>query len=156
MGTFNMAETGGLRNEEPLTAEQRKQVIDYAVSLGMPEESIVFVDNGLTGYGCEFDLLKIGTDVQPLSKRVSNPNSNISLLGTIAHEIVGHREAALQKCTQNELVLEEAQASIRAARFAPGLTTQERTDLVRDAVNRLNTERMSLRSVKHKLHVDRR
>jgi hypothetical protein len=35
-------------------------------------------------------------------------------------------------------VIKEAQASIRAARFAPQLTTLERLTLIRDAVERLH------------------
>lgn len=35
-------------------------------------------------------------------------------------------------------MLEEAQASIRAARFAPGLTMLERLTLIRDGVERLH------------------
>ncbi|MBK7537716.1 MAG: hypothetical protein IPI49_20550 [Myxococcales bacterium] len=52
--------------------------------------------------------------------------------------MVGHRRAAQAGRTQEKLVLEEAQASIRAARFAPGLTMLERLTLIRDGVERLH------------------
>jgi hypothetical protein len=153
MDDFNMADTGGLRNENPLTEEQKAQVMEYAVSLGMPTDQIVFIDYGLTAYGGEHDVLKVGTDVVPLRERIRNPNSNISLKGTIAHELVGHREARLMGFTQEDDLLEEAQASIRAARFAPDLNRQERFDLLRDGIYRLNKNGISLRSVKHNLHI---
>ena len=156
MGDFKMADTGGLRNEEPLTVEQKEQVLEYATSLGMQADQIVFIDHGLTAYGGEYDVLKIGTDVVPLNKRISNPNSNISLKGTIAHELIGHREAHLNGFTQADDLLEEIQASIRAARFAPGLSRLERVDLLKDGIYRLNKRGTSIRSVKHKLHIDRR
>jgi len=156
MDDFNMADTGGLRNEEPLTVEQKEQILEYAISLGMPTDQIVFIDHGLTAYGGEYDVLKVGTDIVPLNERIKNPNSNISIKGTIAHELVGHREAYLKGLTQSDDLLEEAQASIRAARFAPNLSTRERIDLLRDGIYRLNKRGISLRSVKHKLHINRR
>jgi hypothetical protein len=156
MNDFNMADTGGLRNEEPLTVEQKEQVLEYAISLGMPADQIVFIDYGLTAYSGEYDVLKVGTDVLPLSERIRNPNCNISLKGTIAHELVGHREAHINGLTQTDDLLEEVQASIRAARFAPDLSKLERMDLLRDGICRLNKRGISLHSVKHKLHIDRR
>ena len=64
----------------------------------------------------------------PAEKRSKDPNDNISLKGAIAHEIVGHRDAALKNMTNADDLLEEVQASIRAARFAPDLDFQERMD----------------------------
>jgi hypothetical protein len=155
-GRFRRVDTGGLRNERPLTEEEKEQVITYAVSLGMPENKIVFIEYGFTAYGSDFDILKIGTDVLPLNKRVQNPNSNISLKGTIAHELIGHREAQLNGFTQSIDVLEEAQASIRAARFAPDIDEQERMDLLKDAIRRLRNENIKIRDVKNKLYINER
>jgi len=154
---LNMADTGGRRNEKPLTDEQFSQAKEYAVSLGMPPERIRYSHNSLTGYlGGRVDSLIIGTDVAPLEQRSKNPNDNISVKGTIAHELVGHREASLKGFTKTVFAEEEAQASIRAARFAPGLSRGERMDLIRDAIKRLNNAGMSLRSVKDDLFIDRR
>ena len=50
--------------------------------------------------------------------------------------------------------LEEAQASIRAARFAPNLTPLERYILLRDAINRLKKVGIKTREVKHLLFID--
>lgn len=98
--------TGGRRNEVPLTEVQFAEVKQYAVSLGMPEERIYYVDYDCTGYGCSFDLLRIGTDVFPSSERQKNANSNISMHGAIAHELIGHRKAALAGKTHPDEVLE--------------------------------------------------
>ncbi|MDE6745601.1 MAG: hypothetical protein K2J72_03065, partial [Oscillospiraceae bacterium] len=107
--------TGGRRNEFPLSEEQITEIKSYAVSLGMPEQRIYYVDYDCTGYGVAFDLLRIGTDVYP-SKHYdhNNANSNVSMRGAIAHEIIGHRKAALAGKSQDNEILEEAQASIRA------------------------------------------
>ena len=50
----------------------------------------------------------------------------ISYRGAIAHEIIGHYEAWIGdfECTNH--YIDEAQASIRAARFAPDLSMEER------------------------------
>lgn len=156
MSEYNMAETGGRRNEKSLTEEQKQDVMDYALFLGMPDDSIVFIECGLTAYGSEYDVLKVGTDVLPSCDRKRDPNCNISLKGTIAHELVGHREASVGGFTQADELLEEAQASIRAARFAPSLSALERLDLLRDGIYRLKKRGISLRSVKYKLRIDRR
>ena len=157
MGDYKKANTGGQRNERPLTEEQYNEAKAYAVSLGMPAGRIVYSDFALTGYmSGDFELLRIGTDVLPTGQRVRNPNSNISLKGVIAHEIVGHREASLKGFTQSDDLLEEAQASIRAARFAPGLDCLERTDLIKDAISRLRNGQKLLREEKHKLYINER
>jgi len=148
--------TGGRRNETSLSEKEITEVKNYAVSLGMPEGRIYYVDYDCTGYGCSFDLLRIGTDVYPSSDKQKNPNSNISMHGAIAHEIIGHRQAALYGHTQENEVLEEAQASIRAAKFTPSLTPSERITLYRDAVTRLKNNGIKLKDVKQKLYIFKR
>lgn len=50
-------------------------------------------------------------------------------------------------------MLEEAQASIRAARFAPGLTSIERLTLIRDAVERLHKAGLRVADVRDTLWI---
>jgi hypothetical protein len=156
LGGFRQVNTDGQRNEVPLTDEQKSAAKAYALLLGMPEGKIQFSDYWSTTYWPESDFVLIGTDLLPLSKRSKNHNSNFSWKGAIAHELIGHREAHLRNFGQPEELLEEVQASIRAARFAPDLTDLERRDLLRDAIYRLHKRGVLLRSVKHKLHIDRR
>lgn len=145
--------TGGRRNERNLTEAEIKDAIDYAVSLGMPVERIYYVDYDFTGYGASFDLLRIGTDVYPSEDHNNVPNSKISMHGAIAHEIIGHRNAALARRTQSNDILEEAQASIRAAKFTPDLSSSERITLYRDALVRLRNSNINLKDVKHTLYI---
>lgn len=146
--------TGGRRNELPLSEEQISEIKSYAVSLGMPEQRIYYVDYDCTGYGASFDLLRIGTDVYPSREyNRSNANSNVSMHGAIAHEIIGHRMAALAGKSQDNEVLEEAQASIRAAKFTPNLDKSERIILYRDAITRLRNNNIKLKDIKNKLHI---
>jgi hypothetical protein len=75
------------------------------------------------------------------------------------HELVGHREAALAGRTHGSLALEEAQASIRAARFAPGLSSTERVTLLRDAISRLQNAPngpIRVRNVRDSLYIQNR
>jgi len=117
-----------------------------------------FVDNtGLnTAYGPGFDMLNVGSDVMPGNAGVGTmtANSRIGWRGTLSHELVGHRAAALAGKTQAIEVLEEAQASIRAARFGPDLSNTERVTLLRDAVARLQKAGYRVREVKGQLYID--
>ena len=148
--------TGGFRNELPLTLAQKQEALDYAISLGMPKESIVFVENSNTGYKLFFgdtERLQLGTDVLPSISKTTTANSRVTMRGAIAHEVVGHRAAELANMTQSNAVLEEAQASIRAARFAKGLTEIERTILLRDGVERLRNAGYKVADIKHELWI---
>ena len=145
--------TGGKRNEIPLTTNEIAEVKRYAVSLGMPEDRIYYVDYDCTGYGASFDLLRIGTDVFPSSQHQKSANSNISMHGAIAHEIIGHRMAALAGKTHPDELLEEVQASIRAAKFTPDLNDSERITLYRDAITRLKNNNIKLKDVKNDLYI---
>ena len=73
-------ETGGIRNEQPLTKKQRQAAIDFAVQLNMPIDKIAYSDNYYTGYNPEFDILLIGTDLFPIENApqgTRNANSRV-------------------------------------------------------------------------------
>ncbi len=65
--------------------------------------------------------------------------------GTLAHGLIGHRAAEIAGRTQAIGFLEEAQASIRAARYAPGLGSTERYTLLRDGISRTTSKQNSNR-----------
>jgi RHS repeat-associated protein len=150
--------TGGLRNEIPLTASQQAEAVEYAKSLGVSDDMIIVSENMNTGYANVFgrETLYIGTDVLPSTNpniaRLS-ANSRVSMRGTLAHEIIGHRAASLAGKTHRARLLEEVQASIRAARYAPGLSSTERITLLRDAIERIYPK-MGIRQVKNMLWID--
>jgi hypothetical protein len=136
-------DSGGRRNDAPLTPAQIDEALTYARELGVPDDAIHLVDESNTSWGRMFgeERLHVGTDVAPSTSprwRAASANSRISVKGAVAHEVVGHRAADIAGRTQAEVVLEEAQASIRAARFAPQLSPIERLTLIRDAVERLH------------------
>ncbi len=146
--------TGGRRNEEALTEKQLKEAVEYAVSIGMPRERIYYVEYDYTAYGVLSDILRIGTDVYPSAEIQKNPNCNISMRGAIAHEVIGHRGAALAGKTQADNILEEVQASLRASTLTPDLSSGERLMLARDALYRLHNSGRKLREVKKILYLE--
>jgi hypothetical protein len=159
---YKVAYGGSLRNESPLTASQRARVESYLSKFDLNDVQVRWVDdtNLDTGYmhGNFARVLNISSDVVPESAGFGTrmANSRIGIEGTLAHELVGHREAALAGMTQDILTLEEAQASIRAARFGPDLTSTERYTLLRDAVTRLNRDGIRVRDVKDQLYIEQR
>lgn len=151
-------ETGGVRNEITLTKQQIQSALIFAASLGMPIYNIVYSDNYYTGYNPEYDILLIGTDLYPMEnvKQIATTaNSRVSWKGAIAHELIGHRDAALKGWTQTDKTFEEVQASIRAARFTPELSEVERIVLLRDAVSRL-PKGVKIRDIKDILNISER
>ncbi len=82
-------------------------------------------------------------------------NVTVDWKSSIAHELVGHREAALGGNTQSQTPL-EAQASIRAARFTPFLSFTERSTLLRDGITRLYKADLKIRQVKNILYINNR
>ena len=73
--------------------------------------------------------------------------------GAIAHELEGHRTAEILGKTNSNALLEEVQASIRAARFAPDLTTKERITLIRDGLERLQKAGLKVKEIKDQLWI---
>ena len=161
MGRYNaklwQVNTDGKRGEISLTDTQRAAILAYVRQCALPEDRVRFVDHTElhTAYGPSFDILHIGSDVMPghMGSGTRTANSRITWRGAVAHELIGHREAALARKTQSEDHLEEAQASIRAARFAPDLTHTERYTLLREAITRLHEAGLRVRSVKAQLYI---
>ena len=165
----NVVNTHGLRNDLPLTSSQIEELKDYAKKLGFPEDKIYIADKVTSSNtGMLYDeILLINNDVLPTTLPTRNPNSLVSGRGTIAHEIIGHYETAIKgtafnqyDIVNNKLVrnsynaaLDEAQASIRAARFAPDLTYEERIILIKDALQRLKKEGLRINDVRHLLDI---
>ncbi|TKI54552.1 DUF4280 domain-containing protein [Brevibacillus antibioticus] len=163
-------DTNGLRNELPLTESQIKELTNYAEKLGMPKENInVAGPDDTSPTGLLFDtILNINNDVLPSNAAGKlSANSRITGKATIAHEVVGHYEAGLAgrsfQVMDEELrpiirnfALDEAQASIRAARFAPDLAQTERNMLLRDGISRLRNAGIRIRDVRELLFIDRR
>lgn len=145
------------RNNLYLRPSARKRAMNYVCeSSSLPPERISFTRDGNTAYYPGSDGLRIAPDLLPHR----NPpvgtmaaNSRISWKGCIAHELKGHRRAAMAGKTHPNPLLEEAQASIRAARFGFDLSMPERFALLRDAASRLASNGIRLKDVKSELWI---
>lgn len=102
-----------------------------------------------------FDVLYINTDIMPGA--LSTANSRLNWKSAIAHELEGHRLAALNGKTfhdpdisihANDL-LEEIQASVRSSKHGKDLTLTERKDLLQDAIERLENHKGFLKGTKY-------
>lgn len=168
----NIVDTHGKRNEEPLTEKQKEECIEYATKLGFSQENIHICGPDETSpTGVLFGVqLYINNDILPAPDGTT-PNSLVSLKGALAHEIIGHYETikkntAFQSIYYNEHGIptsipkneakDEAQASIRAARFAPDLSNEERYILIRDALTRLKHENIKLNDIRNELDIESR
>ncbi|ODT76141.1 hypothetical protein ABS71_03740 [bacterium SCN 62-11] len=144
------------RNVEKLRPSARKQAMNYIRESGDMPEKIAFTPDGNTAYYPGWDTLRIAPDLLPhRSPPVGTlgANSRIGMKGCIAHELKGHRAAALAGKTHPNPILEEAQASIRGARFGHNLTKAERYTLLRDAISRLSQRGIRIRDVKADLWI---
>ena len=133
--------------------EQQAEILAYTRPLGIPDEIVRFSENMNTSYAPFFgeEVLYVGTDMMPAADeatRAASANARISWKRAIAHEAVGQRDAALAGKTQESVLFEEAQASVRAAPLGPDLSRAERFTLLRDAVERLHAGGLSVRDVK--------
>ena len=126
------------RNDEPLTPEQFQEAQDTAVEFHAPRENVQQA-RGRSGYSAGLDLVKIGPDIYPAAPGTRTPsadnpaNAALSMRAAVAHEVIGHREAALGGATQDEEWHEEAQASARAAVHATGLPREQEFLLLQDS-----------------------
>jgi hypothetical protein len=155
-----IAYSNGIRGEIQLTLIQKNEIAEYAKLYGIDESQIQFVDElGLrnTSYSPFFgeEQLVINTDVMPGVKNTAN--SRLSWKAAIAHELEGHRSAALADKTffdsklgerANDL-LEEIQASTRASYHGKELSNLERKDLLEDALERFNQHKQDLVGTKY-------
>ena len=152
--------TDGKRNELKLTYEQRKECLEYVELLGFKHD-VSFSECSNTAFvssreGDRYCRLVIGTDVYPSENATISPNEQISYRGAIAHEIVGHYEAWLGNFECENSFIDEAQASIRAARFANGLIKSERIILIKDGLNRLNSANIKLHDARKYMNIEKR
>lgn len=149
--------TEGKRYENPLTNEQIETARKEAVKQGYTGD-ILYSSNSNTAFhgtveGEKFHYLVIGTDAYPIEGNNNSANERITVRGCMAHEVIGHYEAWKKGTTQNNMILEEAQASIRAAKFGIDLTDEERQDLMQDAMDRLQNNKIDYEKIKNKLDI---
>ena len=138
---MQIADQPATRGVEPLSADHRRSLYEKAVAMGHDPAKIAFTD-GPTEFDPNTGELRIGPNVVPLPEsqrpaRLANPaNAELDEDSVLAHEIVGHGEAAQGKASRPEGWHEELQASVRAALLWEQATPAQRSALMRDAAAR--------------------
>ncbi|MCY1659616.1 hypothetical protein [Chryseobacterium sp. SL1] len=108
-----------------------------------------------TGYMALMDVLYINTDIMPGT--LNTANSRLSWKASIAHELEGHRFAALTdknffnpniSAYANDL-LEEIQASVRASKNGRNLSKIDKEDLLQDALERYTNHKRFLEGTEY-------
>lgn len=161
-GCYQMAEGAG-RNTLRMRPSRIKEAKNYLAEFyPQPAGGIHYHNSPVrsvrnTQYCTLTDSLHIAPDALPARGAVPvgtrGANLRVTLKGCIAHEMEGHRRAFIAGKSQPVRVLEEAQASIRAARFGKGLTQAERYTLLRDGISRLASQGIKIRDVKDVLWI---
>lgn len=149
--------THGKRNEKPLSEDEINEARKAAIRQGYKGD-IAYSENSYTAFhgsveGERYHYLVIGTDAYPSTENGGTANEKVSLNGCMAHEVVGHYETWEKGTIQDIVVLDEAQASIRAAKFGVDLTDEERAVLWQDAFDRLNKAGIVYDDVKDALDI---
>lgn len=152
----NKIDTGGIRNEKPLTKNQiqkakksaRKQGFNGQIDYSEFSNTAFIYTEEPNGYY----RLVIGTDAYP-GKNSKTANGKISVDGCMAHEVVGHYQAWMRGTTNENPELEEAQASLRASKFGIDLTEYDRRLLKEDAMDRLSKTEIDYEEIKESLDI---
>jgi RHS repeat-associated protein len=167
------------RSTAALSPADRNEIVQYLKELGMDVEKgnrkFVFrtprpygTSPG-TAYGATEDILSIGVNVNPATAKeiedlgllfTLRKHSELSHRAVLAHEIVGHRGAEVagmgfNRTTELGYFLDEAQAHIRAALHAPGLTDAERSALWVAGFERLQSAGLRYADIKNMLYLER-
>ena len=109
------------------------------------DESVFLFNQGrYTGYMDDADIIYVKGDVFPDDVYSVHPRDMMSARAVLAHEYYGHRMyrgTTLREGSWND----EFRASYMAARNAPGLTQQERSMLILDAMERAKAAGVTIR-----------
>jgi hypothetical protein len=131
--------------------------LEIAEEFGLDPSKVHFgrPGGGNTGFVEAWDILFVYPDVLPAAGNAARANSRISMRGTLGHELLGHRAAGQAgRSFAPQSLLDEVQASVRAARHTPGLTSIERITLLEDALERLRDAGVRWRDIRGQLFLD--
>ena len=134
---------GGRRGiNHRLTSEEIRQVRQAIADIHADISVFDFDESTPTGYDDEWDRVYVSGNVMP-DLTSNHPRDRMSARAVLAHEYYGHRTFRGTKATKNSWN-DEFRASYTAALNAPGLTDDERRDLMLDAQERAKEAGVSI------------
>ena len=135
---------GGRRGiNHRLTSEEIRQVRQAIADIRADISVFDFDESTPTGYDDEWDRVYVSGNVMP-DLTSNHPRDRMSARAVLAHEYYGHRTFRGTKATKNSWN-DEFRASYTVALNAPGLTDDERRDLMLDAQERAKEAGVSIR-----------
>jgi len=122
---------------EKLTKEEERYVKHAAKEIEIPTKMLEFIPGRSTGYSDSRKNITIGADVFPSNDGSIHNRDTITVKAVLAHEYYGHYHFRKTKLGIGD-PRDEIRASYYAAVHTPGLTKEERQQLMRDALDRAN------------------
>lgn len=119
----------------PLSEQDKQFILKEIDAIGADKKFFEFRDFLPTAYSDSRDKIYISSSVFPSTDDSKHPTDMLSVRATLAHEYYGHksyRNTPLEKGSWND----EFRASYMAAKHCPGLTNEDRTMLINDAMQR--------------------
>ena len=129
----------------PLSEEDKQFILNEIDAIGADRNSFEFRDFQPTAYSDSRNKIYISSSVFPSTDGSLHPTDMLSVRATLAHEYYGHksyRNTPLEKGSWND----EFRASYMAAKHCPGLTNEDRTMLINDAMQRARDAGVNIKS----------
>jgi hypothetical protein len=145
----------GIRNAKPLTPAQQDELMQAVRNLGL-DPSDFLITRTPSVYSDQFDVVLLGPNAFPAAEGATARSvfGRLTPRAVIAHE-AGHMiTTRAGTAFPGGTVLDEVQASI-VGRTLPGLSSMERFQLLRDAVERAKAAGESPRSLLERLNQTR-
>lgn len=119
----------------PLSEADKVFVLQEIDRIGADRRFFEFRDGAPTGYSDKRDKIFISSSIFPSDDGSTHPTDLLSVRAVLAHEFYGHRANRNTKMVEGSWN-DEFRASYMAAKNSPGLTDEDRSLLISDAMQR--------------------
>lgn len=142
-----MANGGRKSQFVKLTDKDKQYIIKEAKAIGIDEKHIVFIDGVQTAFREGINKIIISSQIYPSADDSSVARDRMSVRAVLAHEYYGHYSNRNTKIPPGHW-LDEFRASYRAAQKCPNLSDEDRSLLMRDALDRAKEAGVSIKITK--------
>ena len=119
----------------PLSEADKKFILKEIDKIGADRRFFVFRDGAPTVYSDKRDKIFVSSSVFPSNDGSTHPTDLLSVRAVLAHEFYGHKAKRNTKLVEGSWN-DEFRASYLAAKNSPGLTDEDRSLLISDAMQR--------------------